>query len=308
MSESYSRFAAWRAQHAAAFAASFGRLVRRPLSSGLSLGVMAIALALPLALAWSLLQLEQLASRVQASRAIHVFLLPDAAVAQAERLADGLRTDAAVAAVRVKTPEQGLKEFRASSELANAVSILGENPLPAVLVVEPAAGDERALVARLQQLPGVEFVQHDGVWQRRLQAWLGFGSRLLILLGGVFALGAVLAVANNIRLDIATRETEIAVLQQLGASDGYIRRPFLYAGGLLGLSAGVLALAILIAAAAYIQPSLLDLIGSYGSGFRFASVPLWLPAAVVAGAVGLGVLGAYLAVGHYLRLTRPVDL
>ena len=308
MSESYSRFAAWRAQHAAAFAASFGRLARRPFSSGLSLGVMAIALALPLALAWSLLQMEQLASRVQASRAIHVFLLPDAGVAQAERLADGLRTDAAVAAVRVKTPEQGLKEFRASSELANAVSILGENPLPAVLVVEPAAGDERALVARLQQLPGVEFVQHDGVWQRRLQAWLGFGSRLLILLGAVFALGAVLAVANNIRLDIATRETEIAVLQQLGASDGYIRRPFLYAGGLLGLSAGVLALAILIAAAAYIQPSLLDLIGSYGSGFRFAPLPLWLPAAVLAAAAGFGVLGAYLAVGHYLRLTRPVDL
>lgn len=308
MSESYSRFAAWRAQHAAALAASFGRLARRPFSSGLSLGVMAIALALPLALAWSLLQMEQLASRVQASRAIHVFLLPDAGVAQAERLADGLRTDAAVAAVRVKTPEQGLKEFRASSELANAVSILGENPLPAVLVVEPAAGDERALVARLQQLPGVEFVQHDGVWQRRLQAWLGFGSRLLILLGAVFALGAVLAVANNIRLDIATRETEIAVLQQLGASDGYIRRPFLYAGCLLGLSAGVLALAILIAAAAYIQPSLLDLIGSYGSGFRFAPVPFWLPAAVLAAAAGFGVLGAYLAVGHYLRLTRPVDL
>ena len=308
MSEPHSRTAAWRAQHAAAFAASLGRLLRRPFSSGLSLGVMAIALALPLALGWSLLQMDQFASRVQASRAIHVFLMPDAGVAQAERLADGLRADPAVAAVRVKTPEQGLREFRASSELANAVSLLGENPLPAVLVVEPSADDERALVARLQGLPGVEFVQHDGVWQRRLQAWLGFGSRLLILLGAVFALGAVLAVANNIRLDIATRETEIAVLQQLGASDAYIRRPFLYAGGLLGLSAGILALAILAAAAAYIQPSLLDLIGSYGSGFRFAPIPLWLPAAVIAGAVLLGLCGAYFAVAHYLRLTRPVDL
>ncbi len=69
---------------------------------------------------------------------------------------------------------------------------------------------------------------------------LAFGERLLVACWlWLFALGAVLAVANNVRLDIATREQEIAVLQQLGATDGYIRRPFLYLGGLLGLLCGL---------------------------------------------------------------------
>ena len=97
------------------------------------------------------------------------------------------------------------------------------------------------------------------------------------------------------------------MMQQLGAGDAYIRRPFLYAGGLLGVLAGALALGILATAAFAITPDIHALISSYGSGFAFIPVPLWLPAAVLAGATLLGIFGARLAAGHYLRLTRPVD-
>lgn len=306
MSRSYSAFAAWRAQHAAAFRGSFARLLRRPFSSLLSLAVMAIALALPLALAWSMLQMNQLATQVQTSRAIQVFFQPDVDVAQANAIAGRFRTDSDVATVTVKTPEQGLADFKDSSALAKAVAALGENPLPSVMIVTPRA-DETALLGRLQALPQAEYVQYDGIWQKRLDAWLAFGQRLLLLLALLFVSGAVLAVANNIRLDIATREQEIAVMQQLGAGDAYIRRPFLYAGGLLGFLAGALALGILAAAAFAITPEILRLIGSYGSDFAFTPVPLWLPPAVLAAATVLGIFGARLAAGHYLRLTRPVD-
>lgn len=306
MSNSYSAFAAWRAQHAAAFRGSFARLLRRPFSSVLSLVVMAIALALPLALAWSMLQMNQLASQVQTSRAIQVFFQPAVSVTQAKAIAGSFQGNADVAAVTVKTPEQGLADFKDSSALAKAVAVLGENPLPAVMIVTPR-DDETALLRRLQALPEAEYVQYDGIWQNRLNAWLAFGQRLLLLLTVLFVSGAVLAVANNIRLDIATREQEIVVMQQLGAGDAYIRRPFLYAGGLLGFLAGALALGILAVAAFAITPEIHALIRSYGSGFAFISIPLWLPPAVLAAATLLGIFGARLAAGHYLRLTRPVD-
>ena len=308
MRKPYGRFAAWRAQHAAAFKTSAARLFARPFSNLLSLAVMAIALALPLALAWSLLQLDRVADRVQASRAISVFFLPEVSFEEAGRIRAQLDADTGIAQSHLKSPEQGLAEFRNSSDLAKAVALLGSNPLPTVLVIEPADADAMTLVKRLQALPKVEFVQYDGVWQKRLGAWMAFGQRLLLLLGTLFALGAVLAVANNVRLDIATRELEIRVLQQLGAGDAYIRRPFLYAGALLGLMAGVLALLLLMLSARLVQPSILELIGSYGSDFRFSPVPMAFPLAVLALAVILGVAGAWFAAGHHLRQTRPVDL
>lgn len=308
MSKSYSRFAAWRAQHAAAFKASFLRLFKRPFSSLLSLSVMAIALALPLALAWSLLQMDRMADKVQASRAINVFFLPEVGADEANGIGARLNGDAAIAKLKMKTPEQGLAEFQQSSELAKAVSLLGKNPLPTVMVIEPADGDAMLLVKRLKALPKVEFVQYDGVWQQRLNAWMAFGQRLLLLLGTLFAIGAVLAVANNIRLDIAARELEIGVLQQLGASDAYIRRPYIYFGALLGFFAGLLAMALLLLAGQLIQPSILALIDSYGSTFRFSPVPLVFPLAILVAAVLLGIFGAWLAVGHHLRQTRPVAL
>ena len=121
MSNSYSRFSAWRAQHVAAFKASFLRLFKRPFSSMLSLSVMAIALALPLALAWSLLQMDRMASNVQASRAINVFFLPEVGADEAKGIGARLNGDAAIAKLKMKTPEQGLAEFQQSSELAKAV-------------------------------------------------------------------------------------------------------------------------------------------------------------------------------------------
>lgn len=304
---SYSAFSAWRAQHFSAFCSSFARLFKRPFSSLLSLSVMAIALSLPLAFAWSLLQIEQLSGSVQSSRAISVFFLPEVTIAEVKNLAEPISKNPSVATVRIKTPEQGLKDFQQSSELANAVSMLGKNPLPVVLIVEPV-GDASALLTQLKALPKVEQVQHDVAWQQRLDAWLDFGQRLMILLAAIFAVGAVLAVANNVRLDIATREQEIAVLQQLGATRGYIRRPFLYMGGLLGLLACLLAFALILIATVFIEPSIIGLISSYGSSFHFVEFPIWVLPSLLCCSIFLGIIGAWFAVGHHIRATRPASL
>ena len=304
---SYSAFAAWRAQHRAAFVSSISRLFKRPISSFLSLSVMAIALSLPLAFAWSLLQIEQLSSSVQNSRAITVFFNMDVSLEQANQVAKAFQSNPDVATVSIKSPEQGLKDFQQSSELAKAVAMIGKNPLPVVMIIEPS-GDESQLLVQVKALPNVEQVQHDATWQQRLNAWLEFGERIIVLLASIFALGAILAVANNVRLDIATREQEISVLQQLGATNRYIRRPFLYMGGVLGLLAGCLAFVFIFSAALYVDPCVMALISSYGNSFQFVMLPVWVLPAVLACSIVLGVIGAWFAVAHHMRATRLITL
>lgn len=304
-----SRLRAWREQHLYSLVSSLGRLLQRPVATGLTIGVMAVAIALPLGLALALGNLERFSGSVSESREIGVFLKPDVADGRPEALAGELRARPDVAGVTVRTPEEGLEEFRAMSDLAGALDVLEHNPLPHVLVVQPAADDDgNALAEALRALPEADVVQHDAAWRQRLSAWLAFGERVVQVVAVLLGLGVLLVVGNTVRLDIGARSEEIAVLQHLGATDGFVRRPFLYLGAWYGLAAGLLALALLLAAGLLLQGRLSALVASYGSEFALSG-PGWRGTlALLAGAATMGWLGAWLATGHHLRRTRPTDV
>jgi len=301
------RFRAWRQQHAYSLVSSLGRFFQRPFATLLTVGVMAVAIALPLGLGLGLANIERFSGSVRESREIGVFLNMEVDAAQAARIADELRARPDVAAVTVKTPEQGLAEFRQMSDLAGALDTLGENPLPTVLIVQPR-DDGAALAEALKQRPEIATVQHDAVWRQRLSAWLAFGERLMWVIAALLGLGVLLVVGNTVRLDIGARREEIGILQQLGATDGFVRRPFIYLGAWYGLASGALALGLLAIAGVVMQPKLSALIASYGSHFQLDGPGLPGIGLVLAGATAIGWFGAWLATGHHLRQTRPTEI
>jgi len=296
----------WLDQHLYSFVSSLGRAVRRPWATLLTIGVMAVAFVLPLGLWLALQNVGHFAGDVQQSREIDLFLAPETPVARAQALAEELRTRADVASVAVRTPEEGLAEFRERSGLSASLDLLDGNPLPSLLVVVPQ-GDEARLVAALEALPETDLLQHDAAWRERLAGWMGFGKRLVWVLAALFGLGALLVVGNTVRLDIQSRREEIGVLQLLGASDGFIRRPFVYLGAWYGLAAGALALGLLTLAALALQAPLAALARSYGSPFSLVGLDPLGATAVVAAATVIGWVGAWLVTGHFLRQTRPTE-
>lgn len=301
-----SRIAAWFDHHLHSLVASLGRMLRRPWATLLTVGVMAVALSLPLGLALVLDNVARLGGTVERAREASLFLKPEIPLERARALAATLRTRGDVAEVVVRSPDEGLASLRGSGGAdlyADAIAAVGGNPLPSVLIVRPR-GDERALLAALQAVPEADFVQHDAVWRERLDRWLGFGERAVWVLAALLGLGALLVVGNTVRLDIQSRREEIAVLQSLGATDGFIRRPFLYLGAAYGLVAGALALALLTAAELALRAPLRALADSYGSRFAFAGVDPLQALAVLAAAGALGWLGAGVVTGHFLRQTR----
>jgi cell division transport system permease protein len=305
-----SRIRTWFDHHLYSFVASLGRIARRPWATALTVGVMAVALALPLGLWLVLNNVARFSGDVQRSREISIFLKTDVDVARAQALAQTLRTRGDIDAVALRTPAQGLAQLRAQGlgEAIDAVAIDGNahNPLPSVLVVTPR-GDETLLATSLERLPEADFVQHDALWRQRLDEWLRFGVRVALVLATLLGLGALLVVGNTVRLDIQARREEIGVLQHLGASDGFIRRPFLYLGAWYGLAAGALALGLLTAAWWALQAPLAELAASYGSRFMLVGVDPVQAAWVLGGATALGWLGAGIVTGHTLRQTRPTE-
>ncbi len=303
----FKRMRAWREQHLYSLVSSLGRFFQRPFATLLTVGVMAIAIALPLGLGLALKNVAHFSGSLDASRNVGVFLKIDITPDQAQKLATELRARPDVASVLVKTPEQGLAEFRAMSDLADALDTLDHNPLPTVLTVMPR-DDGDAVAELLRQRGEVDEVQHDAVWRQRLDAWLAFGSRLTGIVAVLLGLGVLLVVGNTVRLDIGARREEIGILQHLGATDGFVRRPFIYLGAWYGLASGALALGLLAVAGALLQPRLDSLVASYGSRFDLVGAGWEGAVSVLAVATAIGWVGAWLATGHHLRQARPTDL
>jgi cell division transport system permease protein len=298
------RLRSWLDLHFYSLVSSLGRMVQRPAAALMTIGVMAIALALPLALWLTLTNVRNFSGTVRASRQITVFLHKDIGMDRANELAAQLRARHDVSVVTLRTPDEGLAEFRKMSDLAPALDVMDGNPLPPVLLIEPA-DDGAALATSLQAMPEAEIVQHDAVWRERLSAWLAFGARIAWVLAALLGAGALLVVGNTVRLDIQSRSDEIGVLQVLGATDGFVRRPFLYLGAIYGLAAGGLALGLLALAGMALQPPLARLVSSYGGGFALQGPGPIGALALLVGALLLGWLGAWLATGHHLRRNRP---
>lgn len=258
-----------------------------------------IALALPAALYLLQTNLALISDQWEGRPGISVYLRVDADVALGASLRDELASETKVERVTLITADAALKEFQQFSGVSDALAQLRRNPLPASLRVvlkdgtDPAEFDSMA--TRLRALAGVDEVSIEKTWLERVQAMTGVVRRVGWMLAATFALGAVLVSATSVRLAIESRLDELRVMKLVGATDGYIRRPFLYFGLLYGLGGGVVGAMLISTALALVEAPLSTLLGSYDKDLEPAGLdPVFFAGLLVFGAA-LGVLGAVLA-------------
>ena len=181
-------------------------------------------------------------------------------------------------------------------------------PLPVVLAVEPARLDRaslEALASALNALPEAELTRQDSAWIQRFGALLGLLDSLLWVLSGLLALVVILVVGNSIRLEIGNRREEAEIMDLVGATRSYIRRPFLYTGALYGLLGALLASLMVWIAVLALQAPVSRLAQSYGTTFELSGPgPLAMLALVIGGIIA-ATLGSSLALGSHLRAMRP---
>lgn len=297
------RVAGWRDQHFYSFFSSLGRLAARPWATALTVLVLGFALALPMLFFLVFDNARELSGGLREAREITAFLKPALDTKAASALSSELRKRADVADVLVRTPEQGLADFRQLSGFGEALDVLPENPLPTVLVVTPRMqGDleNPPLVADLKTDARVDLVQYDAAWRRKLSDILHFGERIVAVIAALLALATLLVIGNTVRMDIQARSEEISVMQLIGASNGFVRRPFLYAGLWYGLLGGVLALVIVGVVELALAGPLAQLLDSYGNRFALHGVGVPLALTVALASALLGWLGAFVATARHL--------
>jgi len=298
------------ARHLQALLGSLGRLARSPLSTALTLLVIALALALPTSLRLFVTNAQLATGNFANAVDVSVYLKTDVPLAKAQQLAQAAGQRAEVAAVTVIAADKGLEDFRTYSGFGEALQALKENPLPHVLHVRPKATDSSA--AALESLrryfsawPEVDLVQVDSEWVMRFNAILEVLRWLLLIAAVLLGLGVLAVIGNTIRLEIQGRRAEIEVTKLVGGSNSFVRRPFLYTGVLYGLGGALLAWGIVEIAVAVLGDPVATLARLYGSRYVLRG-PSRDDIGILLGAgAALGWLGAWISAARHLRSIEP---
>lgn len=302
----------WLREHRLAFGAALSRIGRMPAGFAFNVLVIALALVLPLAGLTLLQNLRPVSRDLAVDPEISVFLATDVARDRAQAIATDIRQAAGRAAVPVKLEfidrDKALDAMKSRAGLNDVVATLGSNPLPDAYVVRVGGGDAPASPARieklaeeLQRVPGVETVQLDAAWVKRLASLIDLATTVLAMLAATLC-GVVLAVVfNTIRLQVVTQQEEIGVMRLVGATDAYVARPFYYTGGLLGLCAGAVALLAVGGGLMLMNTSVGTLARLYGSDFLLSPLDAGSVMLLLAASAALGIAGAALSVRSRLR-------
>jgi cell division transport system permease protein len=276
----------------------------------MTVAVIGIALALPAALFVVTENLRIMAGGWDQAAAVSVFLKQEIDDAAAARLAQELGERPELAQVHLISREQALNEFRALGGFEDALSQLQVNPLPPVLAIYPEASHStperlEGLHVELTTLPEADFVRMDTLWLQRFQAILDLAERAVLLLGALLAVGVLLIVGNTIRLEILNRRVEIEIMELVGATAGFIRRPFLYAGAWYGVLGALTAWLLVTVAVALLQHPVARLATLYRSEFPLTGLGLMPMAVILSGSVLFSLVGSWIAVNRHLRDAGP---
>lgn len=293
----------WLRHQKRALTVALLRLAAHPLSTLLTALAMGVALSLPAGLYLALANLSRLAGDLPAQPEISVYLAADATAAQKAALAERLKKPD-IERARFVVRDQALAQLAAGQGLTDITAGLAENPLPDAWIVRPHDTARNALNRlhdELARLPGVAETQLDSAWAERLQALLAIGRTGVWLLAALFAIALAAISGNAIRAQVLARRDEILVSRLIGATDRYVRRPFLYLGAVQGLLGGLAAAAVLAVAGTVLRGPVEHLATLYGSAWRLH--PLTAPEllALFAFTALFSWLGAWVSVTRTLR-------
>lgn len=295
-------------RHTGVVRAALRRMFSSPLAGFLNILVIGISLSLPAGMYVLLQNAQGLVAQLSGQPQISLFLAMDALPDDIGQLRKLLTQQPEIKSIEFISRTEALNTLGQGTGLDDVIAGLQSNPLPDAFVITPKSNNAKTLEAlrnELQQIPKVELAQLDSAWAYKLEAILDFARIGVLVLASLLSLGLIAITFNTIRLQILTQRDEIQVAKLIGATNAFIRRPFLYFGAVQGLLGGITAWLIISLSLLLLRQPLAALSQLYASNFSLQPLPLSDSLSLLLFSVYLGWLGAWLSVARHLSQIEP---
>lgn len=306
----FQRLAMYAIDHVRQLFASLGEIWRTPLSSLMTIAVLGVSLALPASFYVLLKNAESISSVWQSKAQISLYLQQKTGEAQITELQERLAKSKDIANVTYISVEQGLKDFQGAAGFSEALDLLADNPLPAVLILNlseqgrtPDAAE--LLLADMNAEPIVENARLDMAWLARLSGIVDLLRQAVMGMSALLLAGVLLVVSNTLRLNILNSRYEIEVMKLVGATDRFIQRPFLYVGLWYGIIGGLLAWWLTLVMVFWVSHKVTSLADLYQSDFNLLGLSLEESLLLVLTGTLLSLLASGFSVHRHIRAIEP---
>ncbi|PKO47722.1 MAG: ABC transporter permease [Betaproteobacteria bacterium HGW-Betaproteobacteria-22] len=295
----------WLNHHLQALSLVLNRMRHHAWSTFMICLVIGVALCLPSLFYLGVDNLSKLADHMQQDTEISLFLKQDTDAATIQQIEQQLAKNDAIRHYHLVTKEEAWQQLKVKSEsnqdLNGAIHALENNPLPDAFFIQAksAVPDElETLKSALQNISGVEHALLNTEWVKRLATLLNLGEQFIFFIALLLAIVLLVIIGNTVRMQILTQKDEIEVSYLIGATNSFIRTPFLYAGMLYGLLGGLLAVAMMMFIIMTFNYSIADISHLYSSDFSLRLFNTELFITMVTTAAIIGWVGSYLAVSR----------
>ncbi|MDX8379763.1 MAG: permease-like cell division protein FtsX [Gallionella sp.] len=295
-------------QHLAVAKTALRRIFASPLSGVLNILVIGIALSLPTGLYVLLQNAQSLSAPLAGPPQISLFLTLSSTSQEITALRQKLTLNTNIQKLIFISRATALENLRKTRGLNDVIAVLTDNPLPDAFIITLKLHDTQSLIALrndLQNLPHVALAQLDTAWAEKLASLIKFADIFVLILASLLSLALIAITFNTIRLQVMTQRDEITVAQLIGATNAFIRRPFLYFGAMQGLLGGLAAWLILIMSLHLLSEPLATLSRSYDSDFTLQPLTVGDSISLIVFSLYLGWLGAWLSVSKHLSPIEP---
>lgn len=285
-------------------------LLRTPFSSLLNICVLATSMLLPLMVYTAYKSVEMHSTDLRASPQIILYFTEEVSDSEANLIYQSVELNTGVESARLVNKQAALEEFLAITELNEQVELLGRNPLPASIEVTPAIGftTERKLSelkVEFSKIDGIDRIQLDLDWIKRVNTTIKTLGTIAIAICAVLLVSLIISIHHVIRLHLVQHRDEIELSKLIGATNAYIRKPYLYTGVLLGLFGSLFALLGLYAVGVLLEPDIQQLSALYNNSMIFSAPSALEILAFIVSGIFLGYLAARIALSLLLRQFEP---
>ena len=249
-----------------------------------------------------------MAERLSKNLAVVFFLEKGLSPADTEAALQAIRSSPHVRQVRYVTPQEALRRFRQRfPQLQEVVTGLGLNPFPpsveAVLKEKAAAApDVLGFMDSMRRIKGVEDIQFNREWVERMRSLSRLARAVGFFLGGILVLASFFIISNVIRLNVLARKNEVEILRLVGASNAFIRVPFLLEGMALGVLGSLLSLALIYGVIRIFPVYLGSSLGVLQEIVNFRYLSLGQSLGLVAAGAVMGFLGSLSSLARFLKI------